>query len=88
MSHATTSGIVSIRGDPSETRVESLKPEQSVPVTQEQTIGTSLCPRPSTHPQPSPPLENQYVTSSDTPVVLVSNEASAYFSLDPGKCLY
>ncbi|XP_059033342.1 phosphatase and actin regulator 2 isoform X2 [Mustela lutreola] len=79
-SDATTSGMSDLKGEPSEMRVESLKPEQTVPGTEEQTTGKSksAVPPPPVAPPPSPPApplprEEQCTVASDTPVVLVSD---------------
>ncbi|XP_040483823.1 phosphatase and actin regulator 2 isoform X3 [Ursus maritimus] len=90
---ATPSGTSDIKGEPSETRVESLKPEQTVPGTDEQTSGKSqsAVPPPALAlppPLPAPPLpqEEQCSVASDTPVVLVSNGADAPVpALDPSQ---
>ncbi|XP_042637975.1 phosphatase and actin regulator 2 [Orycteropus afer afer] len=81
-SDTATSGTSDLKGDPSETRAESLKPEQAVPGTEEQTTGKSksVVPPPPLAPPPLPPgpslsPEDQCVTPSDTPVVLVSSGA-------------
>ncbi|KAM9667254.1 phosphatase and actin regulator 2 isoform 4-T4 [Trichechus inunguis] len=93
---AAASGTSSLKGDPSETRAESLKPEQTVPGTEEQTTGKSKSVVPP-HPvaplrlPPIPPLppEDQCVTPSDTPIVLVSNGADLPASaLDPSRLLW
>ncbi|XP_019651698.2 phosphatase and actin regulator 2 isoform X2 [Ailuropoda melanoleuca] len=93
---ATPSGTSDLKGEPSETRAESLKPEQTVPGTHEQTSGTSqsavpppaLAPPP---PLPAPPLpqEEQCSVASDTPVVLVSSGADLPVpALDPSQLLW
>lgn len=93
-SEATTSGTSDLKGEPSETRVESLTPEQAVPGTEEQTTGkpkSSVPPPPVTPapptPAPSVPLEEQSTVASDTPVVLISNGADLP-ALDPGQLLW
>ncbi|XP_061284166.1 phosphatase and actin regulator 2 isoform X5 [Bos javanicus] len=93
-SEATTSGTSDLKGEPSETRVESLTPEQTVPGTEEQTTGkpkSSVPPPPVTPapptPAPSLPLEEQSTVASDTPVVLISNGADLP-ALDPGQLLW
>lgn len=93
-SEATTSGTSDLKGEPSETRVESLTPEQTVPGTEEQTTGkpkSSVPPPPVTPapptPAPSVPLEEQSTVASDTPVVLISNGADLP-ALDPGQLLW
>ncbi|XP_033261771.1 phosphatase and actin regulator 2 isoform X4 [Orcinus orca] len=95
-SDATTSGISDLKGEPSETSVASLKPEQTAPGTEEQTTGRpkSAVPLPAVAPAPlpptpSPPLEEQSVAASDTPVVLVSNGADLPVpALDPSQLLW
>lgn len=93
---ATPSGTSDLKGEPSETRAESLKPEQTVPGTHEQTSSTSqsavpppaLAPPP---PLPAPPLpqEEQCSVASDTPVVLVSSGADLPVpALDPSQLLW
>ncbi|KAM9060707.1 phosphatase and actin regulator 2 isoform 6-T6 [Megaptera novaeangliae] len=95
-SDATTSGISDLKGEPSETRVASLKPEQTAPGTEEQTAGKpksavplpALAPAPPP-PTPPPPLEEQSIVASDTPVVLVSNGADLPVpALDPSQLLW
>ncbi|KAM9233330.1 phosphatase and actin regulator 2 isoform 2-T2 [Dugong dugon] len=93
---AAASGTSSLKGDPSETRAESLKPEQTVPGIEEQTTGKSksVVPPPPVAPPPLPPTpplppEDQCVTPSDTPIVLVSNGADLPASaLDPSRLLW
>ncbi|XP_007450376.1 PREDICTED: phosphatase and actin regulator 2 isoform X2 [Lipotes vexillifer] len=95
-SDATTSGISDLKGEPSETSVVSLKPEQTAPGTEEQTTGRpkSAVPLPAVAPAPipptpSPPLEEQSIVASDTPVVLVSNGADLPVpALDPSQLLW
>uniref|UniRef100_A0A2K5KJ24 Phosphatase and actin regulator n=4 Tax=Cercopithecinae TaxID=9528 RepID=A0A2K5KJ24_CERAT len=95
-SDTTTSGIADLKGEPSETRVESLKLEQTVPGAEEQNTGKSksVVPPPPVAPAPSPPaptlpLEDQCITASDTPVVLVSVGADLPVSaLDPSQLLW
>nr|XP_030709154.1 phosphatase and actin regulator 2 isoform X3 [Globicephala melas] len=95
-SDATTSGISDLKGEPSETSVASLKPEQTAPGTEEQTTGRpkfavplpAVAPAPLP-PTPSPPLEEQSIAASDTPVVLVSNGADLPVpALDPSQLLW
>ncbi|XP_032130468.1 phosphatase and actin regulator 2 isoform X7 [Sapajus apella] len=95
-SDTTTSGTSSLKGEPSETRVESLKLEQTVPGAEEQNAGkskstvspTPVAPTPSP-PAPPLPLEDQCITASDTPVVLVSVGADLPVSaLDPSQLLW
>lgn len=94
-SDTTTSGTSDLKGEPSEARVETLKPEQTVPGTEE-TVGKS---KPSVPPPPvalppsppAPPLpfEDQCIIASDTPVVLVSSGADLPVSaLDPSQLLW
>ncbi|XP_040304922.1 phosphatase and actin regulator 2 isoform X6 [Herpailurus yagouaroundi] len=91
-SEATTSGTSDLRGDPSETRVESLKPEQ----TDERTTGKpeSAVPPPPVASPPAPPapprtLEEQCTVAPDTPVVLVSDGAALPTpALDPSQLLW
>lgn len=95
-SEATTSGTSDLRGDPSETRVESLKPEQTVPGTDEWTTGKpeSAVPLPPVASPPAPPapprtLEAQCTVAPDTPVVLVSDGAALPApALDPSQLLW
>lgn len=88
-SDATTSGT----SEPSETRVESLKTEQTVPGTEELTTGKSksaVPPHPAAPPPPlpAPPLASEE-SALDTPVVLVSNGADlAIPTLDPSQLLW
>lgn len=93
-SEATTSGTSDLKGEPSEARVESLTPEQTVRGAEEQTTGKPksavppppVTPAPPT-PAPSLPLEEQSAVASDTPVVLISNGADLP-ALDPGQLLW
>ncbi|XP_068841264.1 phosphatase and actin regulator 2 isoform X2 [Capricornis sumatraensis] len=93
-SEATTSGTSDLKGEPSEARVESLTPEQTVPGAEEQTTGKPksavppppVTPAPPT-PAPSLPLEEQSAVASDTPVILISNGADLP-ALDPGQLLW
>nr|XP_035962607.1 phosphatase and actin regulator 2 isoform X7 [Halichoerus grypus] len=93
---ATTSGTSDLKGEPSETKVESLKPEQTAPGTDEQTTGKSKSAVPpppvaSPPPPPTPPLphEEQCAFASDTPVVLVSNGADLPIpALGPSQLLW
>ncbi|XP_039321301.1 phosphatase and actin regulator 2 isoform X5 [Saimiri boliviensis] len=95
-SDTTTSGTSNLKGEPSETRVESLKLEQTVPGAEEQNTGKSKSTAPPSPvaPAPSPPapplpLEDQCITASDTPVVLVSIGADLPVSaLDPSQLLW
>ncbi|XP_072575520.1 phosphatase and actin regulator 2 isoform X6 [Vulpes vulpes] len=95
-SDATTSGTSDLKGESSETRVESLKSEQTVSGTDEQTTGKSksAVPPPPVAPPPrppSPPLphEEQSTVASDSPVVLVSNGADVPVpALDPSQLLW
>uniref|UniRef100_A0A8D0VUC7 Phosphatase and actin regulator n=1 Tax=Sus scrofa TaxID=9823 RepID=A0A8D0VUC7_PIG len=95
-SDATTSGTSDLKGEPSEPRVESLKPEQTVPETEEQTTGKakSAVPLAPVAPPPPPlppplPLEDQSIVASDTPVVLVSNGADLPVpAFDPSQLLW
>lgn len=95
-SDTTTSGTSDLKGEPSEPRVESLKPEQTVPETEEQTTGKakSAVPLAPVAPPPPPlppplPLEDQSIVASDTPVVLVSNGADLPVpAFDPSQLLW
>ncbi|KAF5926452.1 hypothetical protein HPG69_013757 [Diceros bicornis minor] len=95
-SDADTSGTSDLKGEPSETRVESLKPEQTVPGTEEQTTGkakSAVPPPPGAPPPPPPapplPLEEQCIVASDTPIVLISNGADLPVpALDPSQLLW
>lgn len=95
-SDAATSGTSDLKGDPSETKVESLTAEQTVPGTEEPTAGKSksAVPPPPVAPPPPPPtphliLEEPCVFVSDTPVVLVSNGADLPVpALDPSHLLW
>ena len=92
-SDATTSGTPDLKGEPSETKVET---EQTVPGTEELTTGKakSAVPPPPVAPPPLPPaphlvLEEQCVFASDAPVVLVSNAADLPVpALDPSQLLW
>ncbi|XP_053769584.1 phosphatase and actin regulator 2 isoform X2 [Desmodus rotundus] len=92
-SDATTSGTPNLKGEPSETKVET---EQTVPGTEELTTGKakSAVPPPPVAPPPLPPaphlvLEEQCVFASDAPVVLVSNAADLPVpALDPSQLLW
>ncbi|XP_012329848.2 phosphatase and actin regulator 2 isoform X3 [Aotus nancymaae] len=95
-SDTTTPGTSNLKGEPSETRVESLKLEQTIPGAEEQNTGKSkstvppspVAPAPSP-PTPPLPLEDQCITASDTPVVLVSVGADLPVSaLDPSQLLW
>uniref|UniRef100_A0A8D2D7M0 Phosphatase and actin regulator n=1 Tax=Sciurus vulgaris TaxID=55149 RepID=A0A8D2D7M0_SCIVU len=93
-SDTTTAGTSDLKGEPSETGVESPAHEQTVPG--EQTTGKSKPPVPlaPVAPPPSPPappllLEDQCIVASDAPVVLVSNGADLPASaLDPSQLLW
>uniref|UniRef100_A0A8C0RX92 Phosphatase and actin regulator n=1 Tax=Canis lupus familiaris TaxID=9615 RepID=A0A8C0RX92_CANLF len=95
-SDATTSGTSDLKGESSETRVESLKSEQTVSGTDKQTTGKykSAVPPPPVAPPPRPPspplpLEEQSTVASDSPVVLVSNGADLPVpALDPSQLLW
>ncbi|XP_066867043.1 phosphatase and actin regulator 2 isoform X10 [Kogia breviceps] len=95
-SDAATSGTSDLTGEPSETGVASLKPEQTAPGTEEQTTGrpTSADPLPAVAPAPSPPTpppapEEQSIVASDTPAVPVSNGADLPVpALDPSQLLW
>ncbi|XP_060986293.1 phosphatase and actin regulator 2 isoform X8 [Dama dama] len=92
-SEATTSGTSDLKGESSETRVESLTPKQTVPGAEEQTTGkpkSAVPPAPVTPPPPTPapslPLEERSTVGSETPVVLISSGADLP-ALDPGQLL-
>ncbi|XP_047413178.1 phosphatase and actin regulator 2 isoform X4 [Sciurus carolinensis] len=93
-SDTTTAGTCDLKGEPSETGVESPAPEQTVPG--EQTTGKAKppVPLPPVAPPPSPPappllLEDQCIVASDAPVVLVSDGADLPASaLDPSQLLW
>ncbi|XP_046525328.1 phosphatase and actin regulator 2 isoform X2 [Equus quagga] len=95
-SDTATSGTSDLKGEPSETSVEGLSPEQTVPGTEEETTGKSkptVPPPPGAPPPPPPapplPLEEQCIMASDTPVVLVSNGADLSVpALDPSQLLW
>lgn len=95
-SDTATSGTSDLKGEPSETSVEGLNPEQTVPGTEEETTGKSkptVPPPPGAPPPPPPapplPLEEQCIMASDTPVVLVSNGADLSVpALDPSQLLW
>ncbi|XP_006834671.1 PREDICTED: phosphatase and actin regulator 2 isoform X1 [Chrysochloris asiatica] len=95
-SDAATSGTSDLKGDPSEAGGESLKPEQTVPGTEEQTTGKtkSIVPPPPLAPPPPPPAsslppEDQCAAPSATPVVLVNNGIELPPSaLDPSQLLW
>ncbi|XP_042537422.1 phosphatase and actin regulator 2 isoform X3 [Dipodomys spectabilis] len=92
---AAIPGPSDLKGDPAETSVGSLQPEQTVPEAEEQATGKSKAtgPLPPVTPPPSSPalplpLEDQCIIASDTPVVLVSNGAGQPISaLDPSQLL-
>ncbi|XP_045698598.1 phosphatase and actin regulator 2 isoform X2 [Phyllostomus hastatus] len=90
-SDATTTGTSDLKGQPSETKVET---ERTVPGTEELTTGKSksAVPAPPVAPPPPAPhlvLEEQCVFASDTPVVLVSNAADLPVpALDPSQLLW
>ncbi|XP_054426036.1 phosphatase and actin regulator 2 isoform X3 [Pteronotus mesoamericanus] len=94
-SDATTSGTCDLKGEPSETKVET---ERTVPGTEEPepTPGKSksAVPPPPVAPPPLPPapllvLEEQCIFASDTPVVLVTNGADLPIpALDPSQLLW
>ncbi|XP_023369303.1 phosphatase and actin regulator 2 isoform X1 [Otolemur garnettii] len=83
-------------GEPSDTGVESLNPEQTVAGAEEQAArrSKSAVPPPPVAPAPSPPapplaLKDQCVIASDPPVVLVSVGADLPISaLDPSQLLW
>uniref|UniRef100_A0A8C5YMP5 Phosphatase and actin regulator n=1 Tax=Marmota marmota marmota TaxID=9994 RepID=A0A8C5YMP5_MARMA len=91
-----TAGTSDLKGEPSETGVESATPEQTVPGAEEQTVGKSkpTVSPPLVAPPPSPPappllLEDQCIVASDAPVVLVSSGADLPVSaLDPSQLLW
>ncbi|KAF4024630.1 hypothetical protein G4228_016551 [Cervus hanglu yarkandensis] len=92
-SEATTSGTSDLKGEPSETGVESLTAKQTVPGAEEQTTGkpkSAVPPAPVTPPPPTPapslPLEERSTVASETPVVLISSGAELP-ALDPGQLL-
>ncbi|XP_043312743.1 phosphatase and actin regulator 2 isoform X5 [Cervus elaphus] len=92
-SEATTSGTSDLKGEPSETGVESLTAKQTVPGAEEQTTGkpkSAVPPAPVTPPPPTPapslPLEERSTVASETPVVLISSGADLP-ALDPGQLL-
>ncbi|KAM5324834.1 phosphatase and actin regulator 2 isoform 1-T1 [Glossophaga mutica] len=92
-SDATTTGTSDLKGEPSETKVET---EQTVPGTEELTTGKSksAVPPPPVAPPPLPPapqlvLEEQCIFASDAPVVLVSSAADLPVpALDPSQLLW
>uniref|UniRef100_A0A8C9QAU6 Phosphatase and actin regulator n=1 Tax=Spermophilus dauricus TaxID=99837 RepID=A0A8C9QAU6_SPEDA len=96
LSSDTTASTSDLKGEPSETGVESATPEQTVPGAEEQTVGKSkpTVPPPPVASPPSPPapplfLEDQCIVASDTPVVLVSSGADLPVSaLDPSQLLW
>ncbi|KAM5166664.1 phosphatase and actin regulator 2 isoform 5-T5 [Callospermophilus lateralis] len=96
LSSDVTAGTSDLKGEPSETGVESATPEQTVPGAEEQTVGKSkpTVPPPPVAPPPSPPappllLEDRCIVASDTPVVLVSSGADLPVSaLDPSQLLW
>ncbi|KAM8789006.1 phosphatase and actin regulator 2 isoform 7-T7 [Rhynchonycteris naso] len=95
-SDATTSGTSDLKGEPSETKVESLKTEQTIPGTEEPSPGKSKSgvPPPPVAPPPPPPaprvvVEEQCIFASDTPIVLVSDGADLPVpALDPSQLLW
>ncbi|XP_027706530.1 phosphatase and actin regulator 2 isoform X2 [Vombatus ursinus] len=78
------SATSNLKGEPLETRVENLKSEESLPISEGQNTdlqNKSVVPPPPVAPPPSPPtppvpLENQCINVSDIPAVTVSNGAS------------
>ncbi|XP_046306650.1 phosphatase and actin regulator 2 isoform X9 [Marmota monax] len=96
LSSDATAGTSDLKGEPSETGVESATPEQTVPGAEEQTVGKSkpTVSPPLVAPPPSPPappllLEDQCIVASDAPVVLVSSGADLPVSaLDPSQLLW
>lgn len=93
---ATTSGTSDLKGEPSETKVESLKSEQPGPGAEEPSTGKSKSevPPPPGAPPPPPPaphlvLEDQCDFASDTPFVLVSDGVDVPVpALDPSQLLW
>ncbi|VTJ61379.1 Hypothetical predicted protein [Marmota monax] len=96
LSSDATAGTSDLKGEPSETGVESATPEQTVPGAEEQTVGKSkpTVSPPLVAPPPSPPappllLEDQCIVASDAPVVLVSSGTDLPVSaLDPSQLLW
>ncbi|XP_012510984.1 PREDICTED: phosphatase and actin regulator 2 isoform X2 [Propithecus coquereli] len=95
-SDTTACGASDLTGEPSESGVEGLAPEQTVSGAEEQTTGKSksVVPPPPVAPPPSPPasplpLEDQCIVAPDTPLVLVSVGADLPVSaLDPSQLLW
>ncbi|XP_055483687.1 phosphatase and actin regulator 2 isoform X2 [Psammomys obesus] len=79
-SDTSTSGTSSVKGAPSDSGVESLKPEETVAAAEQQATGKSkaVVPAPTAAAPASPPAlplppEDQCIVALDTPVVLVSD---------------
>nr|KAF6462736.1 phosphatase and actin regulator 2 [Molossus molossus] len=92
---ATTAGTSDLKGEPPETKVESVKAEQTGPGTEEPSTGKakSAVPLPPGAPPPAPPapplVEEQCLFASDTPVVLVSDgDDLPVPALDPSQLLW
>ncbi|KAM7136465.1 phosphatase and actin regulator 2 isoform 5-T5 [Molossus nigricans] len=92
---ATTAGTSDLKGEPPETKVESVKAEQTGPGTEEPSTGKakSAVPPPPGAPPPAPPapplVEEQCLFASDTPVVLVSDgDDLPVPALDPSQLLW
>ncbi|XP_044527521.1 phosphatase and actin regulator 2 isoform X2 [Gracilinanus agilis] len=83
-SEKAVSATSNLKGEPLETRVENLKPDTSLPTSEEQNTdiqNKSVVPPPPVAPPPPPPapplpLENQCINASDIPAVTVNDGAS------------
>ncbi|KAL1770090.1 phosphatase and actin regulator 2 isoform X2 [Sigmodon hispidus] len=95
-SDTTTADTPSVKGEPSDTGIESLKQQETVAGTEEQATSKSkaMVPLPPVAPPPSPPalplpVEDQSIVAMDTPMVLVSDGPTLPVSaLDPSQLLW
>ncbi|XP_059128708.1 phosphatase and actin regulator 2 isoform X2 [Peromyscus eremicus] len=95
-SDTTTADTSGLKGEPSDTGIESLKQEETVAGAEEQATGKSKAAvlPPAVAPPPSPPvlplpLEDQGVVALDTPMVPVSDGPTLPGSpLDPSQLLW
>ncbi|XP_021080111.1 phosphatase and actin regulator 2 isoform X5 [Mesocricetus auratus] len=95
-SDTTTADTSSLKGEPSDTVLESLKQEETVAGAEEQASGKSKATVPPTPVAPPPsspalplPLEDQGIVALDTPMVLGSDGPTVPVSaLDPSQLLW
>lgn len=95
-SDTTTSDTSSLKGEPADTGVESLKPEETVAATEEQATSKSkavvpplMVAAPASPPALLLPLDDQCIVALDTPMVLVSDGPTLPISaLDPSQLLW